>query len=221
GSQADLGYGIAVDAGGNVYTTGYFNSAAADFDPGTGTYDLTCFVVKDVFISQLDPSGNFLWAGQFGGADYDDGFGITTDGSGNIYAAGDFRSTGDFDPGAGTYDLTCPGFGANAFVMKLSDLSTGMPGNNDPFNALTVYPDPSTGEELWIRLGGLSATIGNVEAEVRDMSGRRVSARSLTAQSGQVKAVMPLPPGAASGVYTVTVTAGGSRWSARWVIARQ
>ena len=40
GTSSDVGRSIALDASGNVYTTGYFRDTA-DFDPGAGTFNLT------------------------------------------------------------------------------------------------------------------------------------------------------------------------------------
>ena len=39
GTSSKQGKSIAVDANGNVYTTGYFYGTV-DFDPGNGTYNL-------------------------------------------------------------------------------------------------------------------------------------------------------------------------------------
>ena len=58
-SGHDKGVGIAVDASGNVYTTGVFNGTV-DFDPGPGTTNLTSvtvgtFSTDDIFIQKLGP----------------------------------------------------------------------------------------------------------------------------------------------------------------------
>ncbi len=41
------------------------------------------------------------------------------DASGNVYTTGFFHGTVDFDPGAGVFNLSAAGSGANAFVLKL------------------------------------------------------------------------------------------------------
>ena len=54
---------MAVDASGNVYTTGLFNETV-DFDPGVGTFNITPNDVAAVFVLKLDAAGNFAWAKQ-------------------------------------------------------------------------------------------------------------------------------------------------------------
>ena len=45
----------------------------------------------------------------FGDTDQDLGYSVTVDSSGNVYTTGSFISTIDFDPGAGTANLTSSG----------------------------------------------------------------------------------------------------------------
>ena len=116
GTSTDTGNAIAVDAAGNVYTTGYFKGIA-DFDPGAGTSNLTAVGNQDVFVSKLDSSGNFVWAKSFGAGSDDDATGVAVDASGNVYTTGTFRSTVDFDPGAGVSNLTA--VQPDVFVSKL------------------------------------------------------------------------------------------------------
>jgi len=117
GTNNAEGRSIAVDASGNVYTTGFF-AETADFNPGAIVFNLTSAGSNDIFVSKLNASGNFVWAKQFGGTGNNIGNAITVDASGNVYTTGRFGSTADFDPGAGTANLTSAG-GLDVFVSKL------------------------------------------------------------------------------------------------------
>ncbi|MBK8495281.1 MAG: SBBP repeat-containing protein [Chitinophagaceae bacterium] len=119
GSGNDGGSGIALDPNGNILTTGFF-AATADFDPGPATANLICNGYIDVYISKLDPSGNFIWCKGMGSTLEDKGMDIATDASGNIYVGGAFVTTADFDPGAGTFNMTSAG-GFDLFILKLND----------------------------------------------------------------------------------------------------
>jgi hypothetical protein len=119
GAADDQCSAIAVDAAGNVYTTGFFNGTI-DFNPGSGTFNLTSTGSTDVFVSKLDASGNFVWAKKIGGSNFDYGNSIALDVSGNVYITGHFSSTPDFDPGTGTYTMTSAGQ-TDIFVCKLSN----------------------------------------------------------------------------------------------------
>jgi hypothetical protein len=116
----DQGRSIDVDASGNVYTTGTFNGTV-DFDPGPGTFSLTSTGIEDVYISKLDSSGNFVWAGAWGGGSFDLGLSIAIDANGFVYSTGLFQGTADFDPGAGTFNLTANSM--DGFVVKLNALN--------------------------------------------------------------------------------------------------
>ena len=114
----DRAHSVAIDAAGNVYTTGRFEGMV-DFDPGAGTYNLTSAGWEDVFVSKLNSSGTFVWAKQLGGANFDVANSIAVDAAGNIYTTGSFLGTSDFDPGLGVYNLTSIGSG-DIFVSKLN-----------------------------------------------------------------------------------------------------
>ena len=113
------GRSVAIDASGNVYSTGYFQGTA-DLDPGTGTFTLTSFGSNDIYVSKLDASGNFLWAKQIGGAAIDESYALALDASGNVHITGRFDGLADFDPGVSTYTLSPAGGSfADIFVCKL------------------------------------------------------------------------------------------------------
>ena len=116
GSGLNKGIFIAVDEDGNVAITGIF-SESVDFDPGTGTANLTSAEDWDIFILKLDSSGNYRWANGRGGSGRDGGNGIAFDSTGNVYASGVFNGTVDFDPGDGTANLTSAG-SSDIFISK-------------------------------------------------------------------------------------------------------
>ncbi len=118
GISLDEAFAVTVDGSGNVYTTGGFTSAAADFDPGPGTLNLSSAGSFDVFISKLNSSGGLVWAKKLGGSGNDIGRGIVVDGGSHVYTVGDFTDTADFNPGAGTSNLTSVG-GKDVFISRL------------------------------------------------------------------------------------------------------
>jgi len=142
GAGYEYGLSIALDADGNVYTTGGFFSATVDFDPGGGVLNLTSAGGYDIFISKLDASGNFAWAKAMGGTTRDQAGSIALDDSGNVYTTGYFHDTPDFDPGAGVFNLTSAG-NSDIFVHKMSQ-ATGI-SENEPENAVVIYPNPTAG----------------------------------------------------------------------------
>ncbi|MBU0486812.1 MAG: SBBP repeat-containing protein [Bacteroidetes bacterium] len=117
GTLWDYGCSIAVDAAGNIYTTGYFRDTV-DFDPGAGISNLISAGDYDVFISKSDTSGNFAWAKSMGGTGSDYGRSIIFDAGGNVYTTGYFANTVDFDPGAGTHNVSSAG-ASDVFISKL------------------------------------------------------------------------------------------------------
>jgi len=118
GTDTKRSESVAIDASGNVYTAGYLYGTV-DFDPGAGTSNLTSAGSGDVFVSKLDSSGNYVWAKKFGSSAIDSGASVAVDASGNVYTAGLFSGTVDFDPGAGTQNLISAGL-FDVFVSKLN-----------------------------------------------------------------------------------------------------
>lgn len=120
GASYDLAYSLALDTTGSVYITGYFQGTA-DFNPGTGVYNMTSHGDYDIFIAKLNSSGNFVWAKVIGGTGIDLGSSIAIDDSGYVYITGTFRGIVDFDPSPSIQNLTCNGF-IDVFILKLNSL---------------------------------------------------------------------------------------------------
>jgi len=117
GWGADEGRDIALDAAGNVYVTGSFQGAA-DLDPGPGSFTVTSTKSYGSFVSKLDADGNFLWARSVVGNQSRNSYHTAVDAVGNVFSAGNFFGTVDFDPGPGTFNLTSAGI-QDIFVSKL------------------------------------------------------------------------------------------------------
>lgn len=137
GTDPEIGRSITVDVYGNIYTTGSY-SGTADFDPGSGVYNLSTSILPDIFVSKLDAYGNFVWAISMGGNNSDGGNSIALDSFNNVYTTGSFIGTADFDPGVGLYNLTSNG-DADMFISKLD----------------------SSGNFIWAnKIGGISLELG-------------------------------------------------------------
>lgn len=111
----DDGASITVDASGNVYSAGRFNDVA-DF----GTTNLTSAGSIDIYVTKQDANGVVTWADRMGGTSIDAAYSIAQDASGDIYTTGYFSDVVDFNPGAGTNNLTASG-AYDVFISKLNN----------------------------------------------------------------------------------------------------
>ncbi len=134
-------YGNSITYGNDhdIYVTGVF-SGIVDFDPGSGIYNLNS---NDglFFISKYDSAGNFTWAKNFGGGYNPSNCPIKVDSMGNVYTAGDFYETYDFDPGPGTFTMYGGNtlIGTSSYILKLD----------------------SSGNFIWAKQIGLNVNIGS------------------------------------------------------------
>ncbi|GEM_PF-1563791 len=112
--------GIVVDSQGNVYVAGAFASTI-DFDPGPGVYNLSSNQGSyDIFVAKYNANGALIWAKSFGGKVTDRAVGVDIDDSGNVYLAGMFRDTVNFETGNPNAQLVGVQNG-DMFVLKLND----------------------------------------------------------------------------------------------------
>ncbi len=106
------------DAAGNVYASGFFSNQL-DFDPGLGVANRFASGSSDIFVTKFDSMGVLNWVRTFGAGSIDNGHCGAVDRFGNVYVAGTFKQTVDFDPGPGTYFLSA-GANTHAVVVKLT-----------------------------------------------------------------------------------------------------
>lgn len=123
-----VGNAIVPDNSGNFYITGGFEGSA-DFNPGTGTYNLAANGTEDAFLGRYDSAGNFLWAFNIGAnaSNTAEGFNIALDTNNNAFITGGFDGSADFNPGTGTNILSSTTAGhSDIFLAKYSPTGSYM-----------------------------------------------------------------------------------------------
>ena len=151
GTGTDIGESISTDSSGNVYVTGNFSGTASVFaaDGTTATFTSTTSGGTDVFIVKYNTDGTPQWVRKIGATGNDEGYGISTDSSGNVYVTGTFRGTISVfasDGTTATFTSTSSG-STDAFVVKYN--TDGTPqwarkiGGTDNDNGVDISTDSS------------------------------------------------------------------------------
>src|SRR5580698_6374707 len=138
GSNNDASRGMAVDAAGNIYLTGFALSNNLPVTSGSfqtsyhgGTAD--ALQGGDVFVAKFTAAGAFAYVTYVGGSQDDVGLAIAVDASGNAYVTGYTDST-NFPTVAGSFKTVFQGAGGNkwygpvgdAFVFKLNPAGSAL-----------------------------------------------------------------------------------------------
>lgn len=111
---------MAIDENGNIYNVGIFYSSV-DFNPGAGTFTLVG-QYYDTYIQKLTPQGDFVWARHLTSSYYCYAHEILVDEDENIYLAGAFNGTTDFDPDlVATQTITITNYQYRAYLLKLDE----------------------------------------------------------------------------------------------------
>lgn len=110
---------ISVDGSGNVFVGVECSTVGVDFDPGPGVASIPIIPPWNFVVAKYDMNGAYLWAKPFA----ENGAwhwmtDLANDAAGNVYAAGYFSGTTDFDPGPGVANMTPIG-GFDACMFKL------------------------------------------------------------------------------------------------------
>jgi hypothetical protein len=121
GSDDDAGGGIAVDASGDAYITGFTHST--NFPVTQGAFQTTfsaCCGASNAFISKLNPAGSSLvYSTYLGGRGEERNAHIAVDGAGNAYVTG-LTSSSNFPTTPAGFQTTFGGGAFDAFVSKLN-----------------------------------------------------------------------------------------------------
>ncbi|MCK5847112.1 MAG: hypothetical protein KAG84_06720, partial [Bacteroidales bacterium] len=119
----DIPHNITTDTFGNIYSIGSI-SDSTDLDPGP---DTLMFYGNWAYLQKLNSNGDLLWGGALSGnigGGGSSGYDIAVDIAGNIFAAGNYSGTIDFDPSLGVYNLMSINNFSASYILKLSQCKT-------------------------------------------------------------------------------------------------
>jgi hypothetical protein len=205
GTYYDFAYYVAVDASGNPYLAGYFQSDTITF----GSYTLTSAGIEDIFLTKYDSDGNVLWAASAGGTDIDVAYSVAMDASENPYLAGCFLST---TITFGSYTLTNSG-SADIFLVKYDAdgnvLWATSAGGIESDGAYSVAMDPS--ENPYVAGWFISPTITFGSYTLTNAGGRDIFLAKLESSVGINDAknsvnILPYPNPASTTITISTPT---------------
>ncbi len=116
------GLQVQVDDTGNVYLLANFEvSTSLDFDPSAAVFNLSSQGYKTIAFAKYNSQGDLVWAKSLEGNDECYSTSIELSPQGDIYIAGEFKQTVDFDPTVAVSNLTSGG-PKNGFFAKYTNL---------------------------------------------------------------------------------------------------
>ena len=118
GTNLDYGMSCATDDFGYVYLAGRTLSSTLI---SSGGHQNTRGGGADAFLVKFNESGTRQWATYYGGSSTDNGYSCVTDGSGNVYLAGETQSTSAIASGGHQNSL---GGGWDGFLVKFDSSGT-------------------------------------------------------------------------------------------------
>jgi len=119
GNGIDEGYGIAVDAAGNISITGLTTST--DLPVTANAVQAHIASTNDAFVAQFDKAGTLTYCSYLGGSadEFTSSLGaIAVDASGKIYVTGSTASA-DYPTSSGAFQTTYGGGGSDVFVTAI------------------------------------------------------------------------------------------------------
>lgn len=205
GSLTDRAYGVAVDADGNVYVTGHYESAdavaAGKKLPNAGGYE--------GYLAKFSPDGGLLWVETFGGAGYDYGHAVAVDPAGDVVVSGAVQGRAAFGEETVGEDgshraLFCAKFDPDGGLKWLRATGDGLSGSGHG-----VAVDASGRIYVGGNVGGAGA-FGGLEVEAPTQA---AFAAGLS-PGGEVLWVSAVPGTTSAGYHEIACDAEGRVWGA-------
>jgi hypothetical protein len=140
----DWANSVVVDSAGNIYTCGWADSIAnfSGIIVKCDTVDSWKNGIKpDAIVAKYSPSGDIIWAKNFGGHNADEAWDLALDGRGNLYVSGYFDSSAVF----GSLGIINSNGtkGPDIFILKMD----------------------TSGTPLWVRIGGGAGVVSGSPGE--------------------------------------------------------
>ena len=131
-TSGSIGRSIAHDDAGNVYVAGYFNGTI-NFGTGSTAIQLLNPDSYCSYLAKYDPDGSVIWAQKIVGSASD--VRISADAAGNVYIAGGFNGTANFNGGillnsTGDYDIFVTKYDTDGVLQWVKQIG----GINSQFN---------------------------------------------------------------------------------------
>ena len=124
GSSDDRGNAIAFDSIGNIYITGFTESA--NYPTISSSFDITHNGLGDVFVTKFDPYYGYVlsYSTFLGGTGFDNGTSIALDANGNVFVTG-YTESSNYPTKFGSYDRTFNGVW-DVFVTELDAIGSNL-----------------------------------------------------------------------------------------------
>ncbi len=212
GWDVDEGKSISTDGSDNIIVTGRFEGTATFGD----TTNLTSAGGRDIFIAKYNGDGNFLWVTQAGGIGLAEGFGISTDGSGNSIVTGRFEGTATF----GDSTLGSSLGSRDIFIAKLSTEITGIEEELtilQSFKLFQNYPNPFNPVTI---ISYRLAKTNKVILKIYDINGREIKTLVNQVQNSGEYSIDFDASDLASGLYIYNLKAGSFKQSRKMLLLR-
>ena len=196
----DLGISVAVDASGNAYITGRFESPTFTLD----TISLTNAGEADIYLAKYNSNGNILWAKSQGGTNNDGALSVAVDNFENAFITGWFREVCSF--GSTSLSNIDPVFGGSDLFIAKIGVTTEINEINNTLNTL-IFPNPSNGNFI------INCKRNIYTFEIFNVIGEKVFQSEINNQKSEID--LSLKP---KGIYFVKIYDGVEIYTEKIVI---
>ncbi len=133
----------------HIYSGGIFGTSSVNFNPSGSDVITPTSTSYDAYLSKRTIAGAYQWTKTIGGSGSERISKIATDASGNLYVAGYFGATVDFDPGPGVVTRTSTST-LSGFLLKLD--------SNGDFQWVKTFSASTASNDVYVNSVVVSGT---------------------------------------------------------------